>query len=304
MKKTEPGSVMPRIRTIKPEFWTSPQVAAVLYPARLLFIGTWNFADDYGNLPRDPAKLKMQVFPGDVIEVEPLIGSLLDVGLLTEYSDKNGERYLHIPTFRLHQVINRPSKRLYPAPDETLPDQTDKRKSAAHDSLTEHSQLERNRERNREERKGKELKPKTSGSREVSGTSARARKLDAPRSLSPTGPASITLVMRKAGITGATPSHPRIVALAEAGVTSEVVDSACDEAHRQHPDERISAAYVCTILERWQQNGHASAQTFDERAKDRKRVSDALTGRGRKTRDMGEVIDVPAKEISHVAKHS
>lgn len=34
---------MARIRTIKPEFWTSEQVMGCAPLARLLFIGLWNF---------------------------------------------------------------------------------------------------------------------------------------------------------------------------------------------------------------------------------------------------------------------
>ncbi|KKK60207.1 hypothetical protein LCGC14_3026700, partial [marine sediment metagenome] len=42
---------MARIRTVKPDFWTSEDVAAVSRNARLLFIGLLNFADDVGNGP-------------------------------------------------------------------------------------------------------------------------------------------------------------------------------------------------------------------------------------------------------------
>ena len=45
---------MPRIRTIKPEFWTDEKVGECSIPARLLFIATWNIADDRGNLERKP----------------------------------------------------------------------------------------------------------------------------------------------------------------------------------------------------------------------------------------------------------
>ena len=42
---------MARIRTIKPEFWTSEQVVDCSPTARLLFIGLWNFCDDGGVHP-------------------------------------------------------------------------------------------------------------------------------------------------------------------------------------------------------------------------------------------------------------
>ena len=39
---------MPRIRTIKPEFWDSPGTASASLRIRLLFIAMWNWADDHG----------------------------------------------------------------------------------------------------------------------------------------------------------------------------------------------------------------------------------------------------------------
>lgn len=100
---------MARIRTIKPDFWTDERLTECSLSARLLFIGTWNFADDNGNFPRSSKKIKMQIFPADAIECEPLVIELLTHGLLIEYS-VNGEKYLHIKNFKKHQVINRPSK--------------------------------------------------------------------------------------------------------------------------------------------------------------------------------------------------
>jgi hypothetical protein len=117
---------MARIRTIKPEFWQNPQVCRCTYAARLLFIGTWNHADDHGNLPRDAEKLQMQVFPHPVdrgLNIENLIVELITQGLLMEYSSEDEQRYLHVLTFEKHQFINRPSKAQYPQPDKTLIEQ-------------------------------------------------------------------------------------------------------------------------------------------------------------------------------------
>jgi uncharacterized phage protein (TIGR02220 family) len=106
---------MARIRSIKPDFWTDEKVVELPFEVRLFFIGSWNFADDNGNLQRSAKKLKMQIFPADVIDCEPLIQSLIAHGLLTEYS-LNGEEYLHIKGFKTHQVVNRPSKSNIPEP--------------------------------------------------------------------------------------------------------------------------------------------------------------------------------------------
>ena len=130
---------MARIRTIKPDFWTSEALSECSVSARLLFIGTWNFADDYGNLERSSKRIKMQIFPADSIDVEPLIQELITHGLLIEYS-VSSKKYLHIPGFKDHQVINRPSKPTCPPHEDSL---------NTHGVLTEDSLMEG---------KGRELK--------------------------------------------------------------------------------------------------------------------------------------------------
>lgn len=134
---------MARIRTIKPEFWTSEQVTECSLSARLLFIGMWNFADDGGNLAASVKTAKMQIFPADNIDIAPLVHELLSVGLLVEYH-VNGRNYWHITGWK-HQQINRPSPLKHP--------QFNEHSVSAHVSLSEHS-LE---ERKGRERKGKDI---------------------------------------------------------------------------------------------------------------------------------------------------
>lgn len=108
---------MARIRTVKPEFWTDEKVVECSIPARLLFIGLFNFANDMGCLERSPKRLKMQIFPADMIDCEPLLIELITNGLLSEYS-VNGVNYLQIKGFLKHQKINRPSATKIPIPPE------------------------------------------------------------------------------------------------------------------------------------------------------------------------------------------
>lgn len=108
---------MARIRTIKPEFWTDEKIVECSIPARLLFIGLFNFADDNGCLVHSPKRIKMQVFPADTVDCEPLITELITHGLLMEYSVSD-HRYLFIKGFSTHQKINRPSKTSIPLPPE------------------------------------------------------------------------------------------------------------------------------------------------------------------------------------------
>lgn len=138
---------MARIRTIKPEFWTDETLTECSLNARLLFIGTWNFADDKGNLEHSAKQLKMKVFPADDVKVLHLLNELIAHGLLIEYS-VSGKKYLHIKGFEKHQVINRPSKSQIPAFDDSL---------ITHGTLTECSLMEgKGMERKGEEGNGKE----------------------------------------------------------------------------------------------------------------------------------------------------
>lgn len=65
---------MARIRTIKPEFWVSEQIAECSTSARLLFVGLWNFCDDAGVHPAKPKTLKAELFPMDDITTGDVAG--------------------------------------------------------------------------------------------------------------------------------------------------------------------------------------------------------------------------------------
>lgn len=104
---------MPRIRAIKPEFWADEDIAKLPRDARLLFIGTWNLADDYGILKSNLKWIKAQLFPYDddlrINQVSQWVDQLVKARMLLPFSiDEEG--YLYIRTFKTHQKIDRPSK--------------------------------------------------------------------------------------------------------------------------------------------------------------------------------------------------
>lgn len=109
---------MSRIRSIKPEYWTSGQVMECSRDARLLFIGLWNFCDDAGHFPNSPKQIKALVFPGDddltADDVRRMIDELAANGLLTIYSVE-GKEFLQINGWK-HQKIDKPQLPKYPAP--------------------------------------------------------------------------------------------------------------------------------------------------------------------------------------------
>ena len=111
---------MPRIRTIKPEFWTSEQIVECSTNARLLFVGLWCFCDDQGVHPASTKRLRMEVFPGDLFsddQVREWVEELKANGLLQEF-ESEGEKYWHVTGFSKHQTIKKPTFR-YPSPPPT-----------------------------------------------------------------------------------------------------------------------------------------------------------------------------------------
>ena len=105
---------MARIRTIKPEFWEDEKLAKLPIHARLLFIGTWNFADDNGALLANPVLMKSHLFPYEDIGISTIsewIDMLVENGMLIR-TTYNGKDYLVIRKFLIHQKINRKSIRI------------------------------------------------------------------------------------------------------------------------------------------------------------------------------------------------
>ena len=96
---------MARIRTIKPEFFTSESVLSVSPLARLFFIGLWCESDREGRLKWKPKTLKFRYLPADSVNIEKIAEELIEEGMITIY-EVDGNEYCEIPSFTSHQVIN------------------------------------------------------------------------------------------------------------------------------------------------------------------------------------------------------
>jgi hypothetical protein len=110
---------MARIRTIKPEFWTNDKILSVSQLTRLLFIGMWNFADDYGRMDFAPISIKARIFPNDattVADVKDMLNELCSNDLITIYSAKDKE-YIEITGWD-HQKIDKRQASKIPGPFE------------------------------------------------------------------------------------------------------------------------------------------------------------------------------------------
>ena len=93
---------MARIRTIKPEFFTSEDIVALAPLTRLLYIAVWCEADKEGRLPWKPMTFKLRYFPADDCDIKAMCKELVDAGLVTLY----GDGLAFIPRFSKHQHIN------------------------------------------------------------------------------------------------------------------------------------------------------------------------------------------------------
>ena len=179
---------MSRIRTIKPEFWVSEQVAACSLSARLTFVGMWNFCDDNGVHQAKPKTLMAELYPMDDITPQQVAGwvdELVSVGLVAEFRADDGNDYWHVTGWGRHQRIDRPSAK-HPAPpakDSTMARLAfDESSPNTHRGVAESSPIARRspppgEDRRGEDRKGEEMSsPKARATADKSSAGTRLPK--------------------------------------------------------------------------------------------------------------------------------
>lgn len=111
---------MARSRIIKPEFWDDEKLSkAASRDARLLFVGMWNYSDDYGVVKGNPSWLKNKIFPYD----DDITPEMFKKWLNELESKKfiipfviSDELFYFIKNFHKHQTINKPSITRNPTP--------------------------------------------------------------------------------------------------------------------------------------------------------------------------------------------
>lgn len=107
---------MARIRTIKPDAFTSDSLSSVSVLARWTFAGLWTYCDDEGRGRADSRLVKAALFPIDdattLRQVEKALDELEAISAICRY-EADGKPYLHCPNWD-HQKINRPSESRLP----------------------------------------------------------------------------------------------------------------------------------------------------------------------------------------------
>lgn len=111
---------MARIRAIKPEFWSSPDLPPDPW-ARLLYIAMWNWADDNGVGTAIPRELLGFAFPNDEnhITLEDMRRMLEEIhrAFDVKFYTVGGRPYYAIKTWEIHQKFDRRSKGKHPGPE-------------------------------------------------------------------------------------------------------------------------------------------------------------------------------------------
>lgn len=115
---------MARIRTVKPEFPQSESLGRVSRDARLLFIMLWTIADDFGKTRGSSRMLASLLFPYDDDAVQLLPGWLAELERqhCVELYTVDGNSYLQIKNWSIHQKIDHPSKSKFPDPPKGKPE--------------------------------------------------------------------------------------------------------------------------------------------------------------------------------------
>lgn len=93
---------MPRMRTLKPSFFTNDTLAGVHPLGRILFAGLWCIADRAGRLEDRPQRIKVEVLPYDKANVDSLLSELQERGFIDRY-EVCGARFIQIVNFDKHQ---------------------------------------------------------------------------------------------------------------------------------------------------------------------------------------------------------
>lgn len=219
---------MARIRTIKPEFWSSEQIMDCSTNARLLFIGLWNFCDDGGNHPASARTIKAEIFPGDDIasaDIQRMLDELSSNHLIVRYIAENKEFY-HVTGWK-HQKIDKPSYKYPPYSD-------DENKTIRR-ILDEDSPPEG---------KGKVVE---SNVKESSVVVVGEYALKASTSITAE---TISTILSKYNITFK-PTDQRIKDLTKQPLSIEIIKKACQQARKHNPNGKLTIGYIISKLDDW-----------------------------------------------------
>ena len=277
---------MARARNIKPGFFTNEVLAELSLESRLLFIGLWTIADKAGRLHDRPKRIKMQVFPLDSIDVDPVLEQLAKAGFIWRYEVDEG-KYIQIVNWDKHQNPHHREK------ESDIPAPVDRRSVNAGNHFDDSDDKP-------EASAGKaEASTGNAGSSRADSLILRFSDTGFSDSLidekPPTTAADLSKELRSHGFQ-CQPADPRLMTAAEQGVSVETLRAACITAKEKKPGERLPFTYVLKIVESWAADAtrlkvagaQPRASPYQSVAERTAAIGQALTGanRERKTPDM------------------
>jgi len=108
----------PRIRTIKPEFWSDEKLGPLPDRERLVYLALWSMADDEGRLIDSWRAIDgfMYALNGGDSSCREALATLASLGRILRYRSSNGQAIIQIVRWVRHQNIDRPSPSVYEAP--------------------------------------------------------------------------------------------------------------------------------------------------------------------------------------------
>lgn len=107
---------MPRIRTIKPEFWSDEKLSSLDPVARLVFLGLICMADDAGRLLDNVKQLDGMIFPTTSDSTRESLATLARLGRIIRYTSASGQELIQITKWKEHQRVDKPAKYVLPGP--------------------------------------------------------------------------------------------------------------------------------------------------------------------------------------------
>jgi hypothetical protein len=101
---------MPRIRTIKPEFWSNDKLSDLSLESHAFAAGLLNHCDDEGWFNANPKLIGVQIFPvrEEYRNCTVHLQELSNIGFVTIHNGTDGRVYGHVTKFKENQVINKP----------------------------------------------------------------------------------------------------------------------------------------------------------------------------------------------------
>ncbi|MER6778422.1 MULTISPECIES: hypothetical protein [unclassified Streptomyces] len=113
---------MARIRSIKPEFFTSLTIAELPLSARLTFIGLWTYVDDNGVGPADARLIRAAIWPleeaPDILQRTREDLQRLHAARLIALYEVSGRPLVAVNSWSEHQKVSHPRKNRFMRPEE------------------------------------------------------------------------------------------------------------------------------------------------------------------------------------------